>query len=193
MSAPINARRTSNEPRSDALVIFGFTGDLASKKIFPALYAMVKTGALTVPVIGVASSQWTAEEVKRRVRESVSREAGGVDEAAFDRLTELLRYVSGDYEDPATFRALKSALGGARRPAHYLATPPSLFATVITSLGSNGLGEHARLIVEKPFGRDLVSAIELGAIAHSVFPESSIFRIDHYLGKEAIMNILYFR
>ena len=193
MSAAITGSRTSDEPHSDALVIFGFTGDLASKKIFPALYAMVKTGALTVPVIGVASSQWTAEEVKRRVRESVSRETGRDDEPAFDRLTALLRYVSGDYEDPATFRALKNALGGARRPAYYLAIPPSLFATVITSLGNHGLGEHARLIVEKPFGRDLVSAIELGAIAHSVFPESSIFRIDHFLGKEAIMNILYFR
>lgn len=193
MSATINARRVSDERHSDALVIFGFTGDLASRKIFPALYAMVKSGALTVPVIGVASSQWTAEEVQRHVRESVSRETTIDDEPAFDRLTALLRYVSGDYQDPATFRALKSALGEARRPAYYLAIPPALFATVITSLGVNGLGEHARLIVEKPFGRNLASAIELGVIAQSVFPESSIFRIDHYLGKEAIMNIVYFR
>lgn len=178
---------------SDALVIFGFTGDLASKKIFPALYAMVKKGKLTVPVIGVASTKWSAEQLHQRVRESVEREGGIDDKGAFDRLLALLHYVSGDYRDPATFAGLKTALAGSQRPAYYLAIPPSLFGAVIQSLGSTGIAGGARLIVEKPFGRDLASAIELDAIAHSVFPEPSIFRIDHYLGKEAIMNILYFR
>ena len=196
MSAPTRAGRAADTPHSDALVIFGFTGDLASKKIFPALYAMVKKGALAVPVIGVASSTWNTDQLHQRVRESIEREGRIDDEPAFDRLLELLRYVSGDYKDPATFKALKTALGDAQRPAFYLAIPPSLFATVIESLGATGLAGlagNARVIVEKPFGRDLASAIELDAMARSVFPESSIFRIDHYLGKEAIMNLLYFR
>lgn len=193
MSTATTAGSAADAPHSDALVIFGFTGDLAGKKIFPALYAMVKAGALTVPVIGVASSKWTTDQLHRRVRDSVEREGGIDDPAAFDRLTSLLRYVCGDYKDPATFTALKAALGRAERPAHYLAIPPALFSTVIRSLGAAGLGGNSRVIVEKPFGRDLASARELDAIAHSVFPESSIFRIDHYLGKEAIMNILYFR
>ncbi|HSN34028.1 MAG TPA: glucose-6-phosphate dehydrogenase, partial [Ideonella sp.] len=193
MGAPTMAGRPGSAPRSDALVVFGFTGDLAGKKILPALYAMVRKGTLDVPIIGVASSKWSVDELHRRVRDSVAQ-AGGIDDrAAFDRLVSLLRYVSGDYEDPATFRALKAALGGAQRPAHYLAIPPSLFATVIRSLGAAGLAANARVIVEKPFGRDLASAIELDAVARSAFDESSIFRIDHYLGKEAIMNILYFR
>ena len=193
MSTPTRAGRVEAPPRSDALVIFGFTGDLASKKIFPALYAMVKRGVLTVPVIGVASSKWSTVHLHQRVRDSVERESGIDDKPAFERLVSLLRYVSGDYKEPSTFQSLKTALGHARHPAHYLAIPPSLFATVIKSLGASGLAENARLIVEKPFGRDLASARELDAIAQSVFPESSIFRIDHYLGKEAIMNILYFR
>jgi len=193
MGAPARPGRRGDAPPSDALVVFGFTGDLAGKKIFPALYAMAKKGALTVPVIGVASSPWSPDEVRRRVRASIERE-GAIDDApAFDRLLSLLRYVSGNYTDPATFASLKAALGSARHPAHYLAIPPSLFATVIQSLGAAGLADGALVIVEKPFGRDLASAIELDAIARSVFPESSIFRIDHYLGKEAIMNILYFR
>jgi glucose-6-phosphate 1-dehydrogenase len=191
--APKETGQVEDAPRSDALVIFGFTGDLASKKIFPALYAMVKRGALTVPVIGVASSKWSTAQLHRRVRDSVEREGGIDDESAFERLVSLLRYVSGDYENPTTFQSLKTAVGPARHPAHYLAIPPSLFATVIASLGAAGLAENARVIVEKPFGRDLASARELDAVAQSVFPESSIFRIDHYLGKEAIMNILYFR
>ena len=179
--------------RSDALVVFGFTGDLANKQIFPALYRMVKSGELMVPVVGVASSALSVDEVHARVRASLEH-AGKIDDsAAFDRLLGLLSYVSGDYKNPATFDALKAALGGARRPAHYLAIPPSLFETVIRSLGAAGLAADARVIVEKPFGRDLASAIELGAVAQSIFPESSIFRIDHYLGKEAIMNLLYFR
>ncbi len=193
MSAPEFAATTDKAPHSDALVIFGFTGDLASKKIFPALYAMAKKRTLDFPVIGVASSKWTTDQLHEKVRDSLVNE-GGIDDApAFDRLLSQLRYVSGDYQTPATFQALKAALGNAKRPAYYLAIPPSLFATVIKSLGLFGLAENARVIVEKPFGRDLASARELNAIARSAFPEQSIFRIDHYLGKEAIMNILYFR
>jgi glucose-6-phosphate 1-dehydrogenase len=193
MSAPANALRAHGGPRSDALVVFGFTGDLAGKKIFPALYAMARKGTLSVPVIGVASSKWSTDQLHRRVRESLEREGGIDDRAAFDRLMSQLRYVCGDYRDAATFASLKRALGGAQRPAHYLAIPPALFATVIQHLGATELAANARVIVEKPFGRDLATARELDRIAHSVFPESSIFRIDHYLGKEAIMNILYLR
>lgn len=199
MNATTRTGPTAERSHSDALVVFGFSGDLASKKIFPALYAMVKKGHLTVPVIGVASSKLSIDEWHGRVRDSLLHEGhvGGIDDpAAFDRLMALLNYVSGDYNDVATFTALKAALGGAKRPAFYLAIPPSLFATVIQSLaqaGLAGLTQEARVIVEKPFGRDLASARELNAVAQAVFPESSIFRIDHYLGKEAIMNILYFR
>ena len=196
MSVAARTGATADQPHSDALVIFGFTGDLAAKKIFPALYAMVKKGELTVPVIGVASSKWGIAEWQGRVRDSLlhADHAGGIDDpAAFDRLMLLLNYVSGDYHDAATFVALKAALGGAKRPAFYLAIPPSLFATVVQNLGRTGLAQDARVIVEKPFGRDLASAQELNAVTQAVFPESSIFRIDHYLGKEAIMNILYFR
>ena len=193
MNVGTSAGRGQEALPSDALVVFGFSGDLATKQIFPALYRMVKKGALSVPVIGVASSSLSVEQVQQRVRDSIEREATIDDAPAFDRLLSLLRYVSGDYKEPATFQALKAALGNAQRPAHYLAIPPALFETVIEGLGAVGLANHARVIVEKPFGRDLASAIELGAVAQSVFPESSIFRIDHYLGKEAIMNILYFR
>ncbi len=179
---------------SDAFVFFGATGDLAHKLVFPALYAMVKRGALTVPVIGVACSHWDLEQVQARVRDSIARQAGGIDDdEALDRLIGLLRYVDGDYNDPGTFTALATALGGAACPAYYLAIPPSLFGTVIEGISEAGLAGGARLIVEKPFGRDLASARELNRIARSVFPEDSIFRIDHFLGKEAIMNLLYFR
>jgi glucose-6-phosphate 1-dehydrogenase len=179
--------------QSDALVVFGVTGDLAHKMIFPALYAMVKSGALDVPVIGVAFPKWSMERLQRRVTDSLKR-AGGVDnKRALAKLFSLLSYVSGDYKDPATFDAIKKALGKARRPAFYLAIPPSLFETVIQTLGTSNLAKNGRVIVEKPFGRDLASAKELNRVAHSVFPEDSIFRIDHFLGKEAIMNILYFR
>ncbi|MEO7116756.1 MAG: glucose-6-phosphate dehydrogenase [Caldimonas sp.] len=184
---------TAEALRSDALVVFGFTGDLAKKKIFPALYAMAKKKSLDVPVIGVASTPLDLEQVKARVRESLEHE-GGIDDApALDRLLSLLRYVSGDYKEAETFDQLKKALAGAKRPAHYLAIPPALFETVIQRLGAAGLAHDARVIVEKPFGRDLASAVALDAAANAVFPESAIFRIDHYLGKEAIMNILYFR
>ena len=178
---------------SDALVLFGITGDLAHKMTFPALYAMVKRGVLNVPLVGVAFPKWSMERLHRRIEDSLKRAGGIDDKKAFKRLLSLLQYVSGDYKDPATFAAIKKALGKAKRPAFYLAIPPVLFETVIESLGKAGLAENARVIVEKPFGRDLASAKELNKAAHSVFPEDSIFRIDHFLGKEAIMNIMYFR
>ena len=179
--------------QSDALVLFGITGDLAHKKIFPALYAMAKRGGLNVPVIGVASSKWSLAQLRKHAEDGI-RESGKIDDRqALRHLLSLLRYVDGDYNDPGTFNALKKALGDARRPAFYLAIPPALFATVIKGLGAAGLTDQARVIVEKPFGRDLASARELNRVARSVFPEDSIFRIDHFLAKEAIMNILYFR
>jgi glucose-6-phosphate 1-dehydrogenase len=179
--------------RSDALVVFGVTGDLAHKMIFPALYAMVKRGTLKAPVIGVAFPKWSLERLHRRASDSVKRAGGIDDKRALQQLLSLLKYVSGDYNDSKTYSAIKSALGKARRPAHYLAIPPSLFETVIKGLGAAKLSENARVIVEKPFGRDLASAVALNRAARAVFPEDSIFRIDHFLGKEAIMNILYFR
>jgi glucose-6-phosphate 1-dehydrogenase len=178
---------------SDARVLFGVTGNLAHKMIFPALYAMVKRDVLRVPVIGVARSQWTLTHLRKHVTESIKRSTGIEDQRALDQLLTLLRYVAGDYHDPDIFRAIKQALGDARRPAYYLALSPAAFAPVIQGLGRTGLATGARVIVEKPFGRDLASACELNRVARSVFPEDSIFRIDHYLGKEAIMNILYFR
>ncbi len=179
---------------SDALVLFGVTGDLAHKMTFPALYAMVKRGNLNVPVIGVAFPKWSLDRLQRRVTDSIRKSSGGIDNPrALNHLLSLIQYVSGDYNDPATFATIKAALGKARRPAYYLAIPPALFGTVILGLGAAKLAGHGRVIVEKPFGRDLSSARELNRIARSVFPEDSIFRIDHFLGKEAIMNILYFR
>ena len=179
---------------ADALVLFGATGDLAHKMIFPALYAMVKRGALDVPVIGIAHSGWDLAQLHARVRDSIEHDVDGVDdEGALGRLIGLLGYVDGDYNAPGTFTALKRALAGAERPAYYLAIPPALFGTVIEALGRAGLADGARVIVEKPFGRDLASAQELNRVARSVFPEDSIFRIDHFLGKEEIMNLLYFR
>jgi glucose-6-phosphate 1-dehydrogenase len=180
-------------PRSDALVLFGVTGDLAYKQIFPALYAMVKRGVLNVPVIGVAASPWSVEQLRKRVTQSLRHSGVPVNRRALRILLSLIQYVPGDYNDPGTFQNLKLALGNARHPAYYLAIPPSLFETVIQGLGNAGLATNARVIVEKPFGRDLESARELNGVARAVFPEDSIFRIDHYLGKEAIMNILYFR
>jgi glucose-6-phosphate 1-dehydrogenase len=179
--------------RSDALVLFGVTGDLAHKMIFPALYAMAKRGSLEIPVIGVAFPKWSLERLRKRVSDSIKRSGGFDNQRALHHLLSLIRYVSGDYHDPATFTAIKKELGSARRPAHYLAIPPSLFETVIKGLGATSLAQHARVIVEKPFGRDLASARELNRVARTAFPEDSIFRIDHFLGKEAIMNILYFR
>ncbi len=179
--------------RSDALVLFGVTGDLAHKLIFPALYAMTKRGTLNVPVIGVAFPKWSLAQLHKRVTDSIKRSGRIDNQRALEHLLSLLKYVSGDYKDPGTFGAIKEAMGSARRLAHYLAIPPSLFETVIKGLGAAKLAQNARVIVEKPFGRDLASARELNQVAHRVFPEHSIFRIDHFLGKEAIMNILYFR
>ncbi|MGV8891672.1 MAG: glucose-6-phosphate dehydrogenase [Burkholderiaceae bacterium] len=178
---------------SDALVLFGVTGDLAYKKIFPALYAMAKRGAINIPIIGVASSKWDLTQLHQRVTDSIEKFCRIDDRKALDRLLSLFSYVSGDYKEGKTFTAIKKTMGSALHPLHYLAIPPALFATVIQGLSAAGLADQARVIVEKPFGRDLASARELNKIAHSGFPEHAIFRIDHYLGKEAIMNILYFR
>jgi glucose-6-phosphate 1-dehydrogenase len=178
--------------KADALVFYGVTGDLAYKKIFPALQAMVKRGQLNVPVVGVARSSWTVEQLRERVRDSLENH-GGVDRAAFEKLSKLLRYVSVDYTDPAACSAIYSQLKDANNPAIYLAVPPQLFAAVVDQLEKSGCAANARIIVEKPFGRDLASARELNRILHRVFNESSIFRIDHYLGKKPVNNMLVFR
>jgi glucose-6-phosphate 1-dehydrogenase len=181
-----------NAAHSDALVFFGATGDLAHKKIFPALQAMIKRGHLSVPVIGVAKSGWNLDQLKARARDSLEKH-GGVDPAAFAKLCGLLRYVDGDYNNPQTFQALRKELGTAQRPAHYLAIPPVLFGEVVEQLGKSGCAKGARVIVEKPFGRDLASAQALNRILLSTFDESAIFRIDHYLGKTPVQNLLFFR
>lgn len=181
-----------SDSHSDALVFFGATGDLAYKKIFPALQAMLKRGHLGVPVIGVARAGWSLEQLRARAHDSLEKH-GGVDAAAFDKLSGLLRYVGGDYTDPATFQAIRKELKGAQRPAHYLAIPPLLFGTVVEQLAKSGCTQGARVIVEKPFGNDLASAQELNRILHAAFPESGIFRIDHYLGKRPVNNVVIFR
>lgn len=180
-------------PRSDALVFFGASGDLAYKKIFPALQAMVRRGHLDVPIVGVAKADWNVEQLRARARESLERHGGGVDAAAFAKLVGLLRYVDGDYRDPATFAALRSALDGTTRPLHYLAIPPSMFSAVIEGLAHGNCAAGGRVVLEKPFGRDLPSAQALNATLHAVFDEAAIFRIDHYLGKEPVQNLLFFR
>jgi len=182
-----------NAPHSDALVFFGATGDLAYKKIFPALLAMVRRGQLNVPVIGVAKAGWNLDQLRARARASLAEHGGGVDENALAELSGLLRYVDGDYGDDATFAALRKELGSATRPTHYLAIPPSMFPTVVAALGRTGCAKDARVVVEKPFGHDLKSAEALNQTLHSVFDESAVFRIDHYLGKSPVQNILYFR
>jgi glucose-6-phosphate 1-dehydrogenase len=179
--------------QSDALAFFGATGDLAYKKIFPALQAMARRGNLEFPVIGVAKSGWGLEQLRARARESIEKHGGGVDEKAFAKLLQRLDYVDGDYQDPATYIALRKALGSAARPTHYLAIPPSMFETVIKELGRSSCARNARLVVEKPFGRDLPSAQALNATLHTVFDETSVFRIDHYLGKEPVQNLVVFR
>jgi glucose-6-phosphate 1-dehydrogenase len=182
-----------SEPHSDALAFFGATGDLAHKKIFPALHAMARRGHLTFPVIGVAKSGWTLDQLRARARDSIQTHGGGVNEQAFATLVQHLRYVDGDYADPSTYTALRKELKDAAHPAHYLAIPPSLFATVVEGLAKSGCATGARLIVEKPFGRDLPSAQELNKTIHSVFAENDVYRIDHYLGKEPVQNLLLFR
>ena len=176
----------------DALVFFGATGDLAHRQIFPALQSLIRRGQLDVPILGVARSGWSLEQLIERARDSLEQH-GGVDPAAFGKLAGLLRYVDGDYQDPATFLRLREALGSATRPLHYLAIPPSLFGPVVGGLALSGCADQARVVVEKPFGRDLASALALNAELHRTFPESAIFRIDHYLGKEPVQNLLYFR
>jgi glucose-6-phosphate 1-dehydrogenase len=178
---------------ADALVLFGAMGDLAHKKIFPALYHMVRHGHLDVPVIGVARAVRTDEHLKERVRDSIQQQGGEIDLQALAKLLKLLRYVGGDYEKSGTFDLLKKTLGSASRPAHYLAIPPTLFTGIVESLAKSNCMKNARVIVEKPFGHDLASAQELNAALHSVLPESRIFRIDHYLGKDAVLNLLFFR
>ncbi len=177
---------------SDALVFFGATGDLAHKKVFPALQAMVKRGRLDVPVIGVAKAGWNLEQLRARARDSLERH-GGVDTGAFDKLSSLLRYVDGDYQDPATFELLHRELGPAKRPLHYLAIPSSLFSAVVEQLSRSGCVRAGRVVAEKPLGRDLASARALNETLLSAFPEPAIFRIDHFLGKEPVQNLLYFR
>jgi glucose-6-phosphate 1-dehydrogenase len=178
--------------KSDALVFFGATGDLAHKMIFPALQAMVKDGTLDVPIVGVAKAGWNLEQLRARARDSLEKH-GGLDPAAFEKLCGLLKYIDGDYGDLETFESLRRALGSARRPLHYMAIPPSMFGSVVGKLRDSGCAEGARVVAEKPFGRDLRSAKELNRLILGVFDETSIFRIDHFLGKEPIESLLYFR
>lgn len=178
---------------SDALVVFGAMGDLANKKVLPALYQMVRRDHLNVPIIGVARAGRTDEHLKERARDSVKQHVKNVDEAALAKFVGLLHYVGGDYKDSSTFENLKKALGSAKAPAHYLAIPPDLFTSVVQSLAHADCLKNARVIVEKPFGHNLASAQELNAALHAVLPESGIFRVDHYLGKEAVLNLLFFR
>jgi len=179
-------------PKSDALVFFGATGDLAYKKIFPALQLMIQHGRLHVPVIGVAKAGWNLDQFRARAKDSLEQH-GGLDPDAWPKLSALLRYVDGDYADFATFQALRATLGAAERPAHYLAIPPFLFEEVISQLVKSGCGTRARIIVEKPFGHDLASAQELNRVLHTAFDESAIFRIDHYLAKNPVTNMVSFR
>jgi glucose-6-phosphate 1-dehydrogenase len=181
------------DPRSDVLVLFGATGDLARRKLYPALYRMVRRGRLDVPVIGFASSDWDTERLRAYAREGVAEFERDVDQAALEKLVAALRYVRGEYKEPASFDALREALGPAKRPLFYLAIPPSLFEPVVHSLDKADCVRDGRVVVEKPFGRDLASAQELNRTLHSVFDESRIYRIDHYMGKEPVQNLLYFR
>src|SRR5882672_3090384 len=177
---------------SDALVFFGATGDLAYKKIFPALQAMLNRGHLNVPVIGVAKAGWNLEQLRAWAHDSLEKH-GGLDPAAFEKLSGLLRYVDGEYKDPATFQAIRRELGSSQRPAHYLAIPPMLFELVVEQLAKSGSAKNARVIIEKPFGHDLTSARELNRILLATFDETAIFRIDHYLGKRPVHNMVFFR
>ena len=190
---PWEIGRQANNQISDAFVFFGATGDLAYKKIFPALHNMVRHGTLRCPVIGIAKSGWNLEKLLQRAHESIQLWGGGIDEAAFAQLSKQLHYIDGDYADRSTFAQLRKELGNASRPIHYLAIPPSMFAVVAEQLQTSGCSCGARIIVEKPFGRDTDSASKLNEVLHAVFAEPSIFRIDHYLGKDAVANLLFFR
>lgn len=177
---------------SDAFVFFGATGDLAYKQIFPALQAMVRQHHLNMPIIGVAKSGWSFEQFRDRARNSLEKH-GGVDEAAFNKMCSLMKYIDNDYRDGTTYQTLRKELKNASHPMHYLAIPPSTFTNVVEGLAASGSARGARVIIEKPFGRDLSSARELNQLLHRFFPEEAIFRIDHFLGKEPIQNLLYFR
>jgi glucose-6-phosphate 1-dehydrogenase len=190
---PWDIDRSTGRKLSDAFVFFGATGDLAYKKIFPALHNMVRHGTLTCPIIGIAKAGWNLEQLRARARDSVQTNGGGVDESVFAQLVKQLHFIDGDYNDPEVFSKLRKEIGDANSPIHYLAIPPSMFRTVVEQLDKSGCSRDARIIVEKPFGRNLASATELNQILHSVFDESHIFRIDHYLGKEAVENLLFFR
>jgi glucose-6-phosphate 1-dehydrogenase len=192
MSEPVIDKSSTSAAPADALVFFGATGDLAHKKIFPALQALAKRGHLDLPIIGVANADWTLDRLKTRARDSVEN-YGGLDPEAFAQLSRCLRYIDGDYGDPATFQKLRRELGGSERPLHYLAIPPSLFEVVIQQLAHSGCAQGARAVIEKPFGRDFATAQELNTVVHRSFPEESVFRIDHYLGKNTVQNLLFFR
>jgi glucose-6-phosphate 1-dehydrogenase len=183
----------AKEERSDALVVFGVTGDLAHKMILPSLYQMVRRGHLDEPIVGVAFDDWDVDKLAERARDGIVKQFGSVDETVFARFKAQLRYVSGDYREAQTFEKLRTALGGATHPLYYLAIPPSLFGTVIDALKAAGIAKKSRLMVEKPFGHDLTTARALNAVLHRAFPEEAVFRIDHFLGKEAVQNLLYFR
>jgi len=192
-SQQLAPRMQPREPGiSDSFVFFGATGDLAYKQIFPALQQMILRDNFNLPIIGVAKSGWTIEQLQARVRDSLTQH-GGIDEKAYAKLVQSLQYIDGDYQDPKTFEKLNKALGEAHSPLHYLAIPPDLFGSVVQALGKANYAGNTRVIVEKPFGRDLESARKLNATLHSVFPESAIFRIDHFLGKEAVEDLYFFR
>lgn len=177
---------------SDAFVLFGATGNLAYKEIFPALHALIRRGCLDLPIIGVAKSGWDIDQLCAQAREGIERH-GGIDPDAFAKLAARLQYIDGDYRDEATYEHLRKTLGSSIRPLHYLAIPPSMFEVVAQGLARSGCAKGARIVVEKPFGRDLASAQALSHTLHRFFPESAIYRIDHYLGKEPVQNLLYFR
>ena len=190
---PVAATDATPDPvLSDALVFFGATGDLAYKQIFPSLQRLAKRGKLRGPVLGVAKSGWNLDQLKERARQSVTNH-GGLDPVGFPKLMDRLCYVDGDYTDPATFRQVRKEIGDAKHPIHYLAIPPSLFAVVMQQLQDAGCAQGARIVIEKPFGHDLASAIALNHTVNSFFAEQDVFRIDHYLGKNAVQNLLYFR
>ena len=183
----------TNAPISDLLVMFGASGDLAKKKLFPAIYRLECRGRLGIPVIGVAREAWTDDDLRSHCRDAIAEAGEEWDQAAFDRLASKMSYVTGDYADPATFAELARQAGGAKHPIFHLAVPPSLFATVATGIANCGLAEGARLIIEKPFGRDYNSAVALNATLHEYFAESAVFRIDHFVGKEALRSLLVTR
>jgi glucose-6-phosphate 1-dehydrogenase len=187
-----NEGKSVSHTFSDALVFFGATGDLAHKKIFPALQKLAKRGRLDMPVIGVAKSGWNLDQLRARAKDSVTN-FGGLDEEGFAKLIAHLQYIDGDYSDPATFQQLRHKLGNSQHPLHYLAIPPSLFEEVLKQLQASGCAAGGRVVLEKPFGHDLASAQELNQVVHRVFPEEDVFRIDHYLGKNAVQNLLFFR